>query len=223
MESNNEVSKNILKSGTSIVGIVCKDGVIMAADRRATAGGQLVVSKNSRKVVQVNDYITVSGTGVAADIDMVQRVFAAELKLKELKSHSRPSVEEAANFLGMMVYRNIRSPSMIPPIVGLLLAGFNESGSTELYSIEPAGTVSRVDDYDANFGSGMQYILGLLERQYKKDMSLKDGVELAKECIKSSSQRDTGSGNGIDVFTITKDGIKQVISEEAVSEYKDSK
>ena len=66
----------------------------------------------------------------------------------------------------------------------------------------------------------MPYILGLLERLYKKDLSVKEGVELAKECLKSSTQRDTGSGNGIDVFTITKDGIKQVISEEIVAEYR---
>ena len=136
MESN-EISKNILKSGTSIVGIVCKDGVIMGADRRATAGGQMVVSKNSKKVVKVNDYITVSGAGVAADIDFYQKIFAAELRLKELKTKIRPSIEEAANFLGMLVYRNIRTPSMIPPIVGLLVAGVDEDGTTELYSIEP--------------------------------------------------------------------------------------
>lgn len=219
MESN-EISKNILKSGTSIVGIVCKEGVIMGADRRATAGGQMVVSKNSKKVVKINDYITVSGAGVAADIDFYQKIFAAELRLKELKTKIRPSIEEAANLLGMLAYRNIRTPSMIPPIVGLLVAGVDEDGTTELYSIEPAGTVTKVEDYDANFGSGMQYIYGLLERQYKKDLSIKEGIELVKECLKSSTQRDTASGNGIDVFAVTKSGVQQVVSEEIVAEYK---
>jgi len=59
-----------------------------------------------------------------------------------------------------------------------------------------------------------------LERQYKKDLSIKDGIELAKECLKSSTQRDSGSGNGIDVFTITKEGINHVVSEEIVPQYK---
>jgi len=104
--------------------------------------------------------------------------------------------------------------------VGLLVAGVNEDGSTELYSIEPAGSVMRVADYDANFSSGMPYILGLLERQYKKDISVKDGIELAKEALKASTQRDIGSGNGIDVFTITKEGIKHVVSEEIIPQYK---
>lgn len=217
---NEEISKNVMQSGTSIVGIMCKDGVVMAADRRSTAGGQIVMSKDSRKVKKVNDYIVIAGTGGAADILLAEKVIAAELKLKELKTKSRPSVKEAANLIGMMIYRNIRTPAMIPSIVGMLVAGFNEDGTTELYTIEPAGGVYQVKDYDANFSSGMPYILGLLERTWKKDLNVKDGVELAKECIKSSTQRDTASGNGIDVFTITGNEAEQVVSEEIVASYK---
>ena len=216
---NQELSQNVLKSGTSIVGIVCKEGIVIGADRRSTAGS-IVMSKNSQKVVKVNEYTAVAGTGVASDIDMTQRVLSAELRLKELKAKSRPTVKEAASLLGMLSYRGIRTPSMIPSIVGMLLGGFDENGASSLYSIEPAGGVYPVVDYDANFSSGMPYILGLLERAYKKDLSVKEGVELAKECIKSSTQRDIGSGNGIDVFTNTKDGIKQVISEEIIAQYK---
>lgn len=216
---NPDIEKNILKSNTSIVGLVCRDGIVMAADRRATAG-TIVMSKTSKKLLKVNDYIAVAGTGVASDIDLNQRIFAAELKLKELKTKVRPTVKEAASLFGMMAYRNIRTPSMIMSIVGMLVGGFNEDGSAELYTIEPAGGVSKVEDYDANFSSGMPYILGLLERQYKKDISVKEAVELAKECIKSSTQRDVGSGNGIDVFSITKEGIKHAVSEEIIPQYK---
>jgi len=204
-----ELKNNVLKTGTSILGIVCKDGVIMAADRRATAGN-LVLSKNTQKAVKINDYLVTSGTGVASDIEMLKKIVSAELRLKELRSKSRPSVKEAANLIAMLAYRNIRQPAMIPFIAGTLVAGFNEDGTTELYSIEPAGSVIKVEDYDANFGSGMPFILGLLERQYKKDMAVKDAINLSIEALKSSTQRDIGSGNGIDVFTITKDGIKQV-------------
>jgi len=213
-----DIKKSVLKSGTSIVGLVCKDGVVIAGDRRATAGS-IIMTKKTFKVIQINDYLVTAGTGVAADIDLSQRVIAAELKLKELRTRRRPTIKESASMIGMMIYRNIRTPSMIPSIVGLLVGGVNEDGSTKLYTIEPAGGVYPVEDYDANFGSGMPYILGLLERQYKKGMSIKEGVELAKECIKAAIERDTGSGNGIDVFTITKDGVKHVVSEEIVPNY----
>ena len=67
----------------------------------------------------------------------------------------------------------------------------------------------------------MPVVIGLRERQYKKDMSVEEGIELAKEAVKSSTQRDIGSGFGIDVYTITKKGIKKVVEQEIVAEYKD--
>ena len=207
-----ELKNNVMKSGTSILGLVCKDGIVMASDRRATAGN-LVMSKNTQKTVKINDYLVASGTGMASDIQMLQKIVAAELRLKELKSKTRPSVKEAANLFAMLSFRNIRQFTTIPSIAGTLVAGYNEDGTFELYTIEPAGSIAKVDDYDANFSSGMPFILGLLERQYKKDITIKQGIELATEAIKSSTQRDIGSGNGLDVFAITKDGIKQVVDQ----------
>jgi proteasome beta subunit len=221
MISNEDLQKNILHSGTSLVGIVCKDGIVMAGDKKATAGGQIVMQKNADKVIKINDYIVTSGTGVSSDIDMIQKLVAAELKLKELRDKKRPSVKEAANLIAMMTYKNIRQPSMIQFIAGLMVGGYNEDGTAELYSVEPAGSAVKIKDFDANFSSGMPYILGLLERQYKPNMSVADGVKLAVEAIKASSERDTASGYGVDVFTITKEGIKQVASLKAESVYKE--
>ncbi len=217
---NEEISKNVLKSGTSIVGIVCKDGIVMAADRRATAGN-LIMSKNTQKLVPVNSYLLMAGTGVASDIQMLTKLIAAELRLKELRSKQKPTVREAANLIAMMSFKNIRQFSTIPSIAGTLVGGLNNDGTFELYTVEPAGSLQRVEDYDANFSSGMPFILGLLERQYKKNLSVKEGVELAMECLKSSTQRDSASGQGIDVFTITKEGIKQEVDKEIIAEYKD--
>ena len=216
---SSEIQQNFVKSNTSLVGLVCKEGIVLGADRRATAGN-LIVTKDFKKIVKINDYIAASFTGGVSDAQLTIKIIAAELRLKELKTKVRPTAKEAANLLALMIYRNIRTPTMIPNIVGTLIAGVDEDGSTYLYTIEPSGSISDVKDYDANFSSGMPFILGLLERQFKKDITIKEGIELAKECIKSSTQRDVGSGNGIDVFTITKDGIKHVVSEEIVAHYK---
>jgi len=217
-----EFKNNVMKTGTSILGIVCKDGIVMAGDRRVTAGN-LVMSKNEQKVSQINDYLVASWTGMASDAQMLQKVIGAELKLKYLRSKTRPTVKEAANLIGMMSFRNIRQFSTIPSIAGTLIAGFNEDGTFDLYTIEPAGSIIKVEDYDANFSSGMPFILGLLERQYKKDLTIKEGVELAIEAIKSSTQRDIASGNGIDVFTITKEGIKHIIKQKIGADFKEEK
>lgn len=218
---DNELKNSILKTGTTILGIVCKDGVVMAGDKQSTMGERIVASKNTQKVVPINDYSMMAYAGNASDAQRLVKLIAAELKLKELRAKKRPSVKQSANLTATITYSQIRQPSMIPNIVGSLIGGFNEDGSFELYTIDIAGSIAKVDDYDANLGSGMTFVLGLLERQYKKDMTVEEGVELAKEAIKSSTQRDVGSGYGIDVFTITKKGIKKVVEQEIVAEYKD--
>lgn len=218
-----ELKKSIEKTGTSIVGIVCKDGVVLAGDRQVTGGQSVVVHKNVPKVYQVNDYLVGAWAGIAADAQLLKKVVAAELKLKELKSKQRPTIKEAANLFAIISFKNIRQFSPIPSIVGTLIAGFNEDGSVELYTIDPAGNVTKVEDYDANFGSGMPYMLGLLEREYSKNIPLQNAVELAVECIKASSQRDTGSGFGIDVYTITKDAIKHVVEQEIEAVYREKR
>jgi len=220
---DNELKKHILRTGTSLIGIVCKDGIIMASDRQTTAGDRIVMHKNTRKTVKISDYLSYSGCGLAAAIRRTSKLLSAELRLKELKSKKRPTVKEAASLLANMIYSQIRQPSMVPDEMGALIAGVNEDGTTELYTIDPAGNITKVEDYDASMGSGMPYILVLLERQYKKDLTIKEGVELAIEALKSSMQRDVASGYGIDVFTITTDGIKQVIEQEITTEYKDRK
>ena len=208
---DDEFKKNIMKTGTTILGIVCKDGIVMAGDRRASAGGSIIISKNEKKVVPINSYLVMSGCGSAAEAQKIPKYLAAELKLKELRSKSRPTVKQAAGLLS-----NFRTSGQS----AYLLGGFNPDGSTELYSTDPAGHLMKVEDYDANWGSGMPYVLGLLERQYEKGLSVKEGIELAKEAIKSSTQRDTASGNGIDVYSITKDGIKQVVEEVIEPDFK---
>ncbi len=216
---NDEISENTLKSSTSLVGIACKDGIVLGGDRRVTAGN-LIMGKNYRKILRVNDYILVAYTGGVADAQLTNKILAAELRLQELRTKSKPTVKEAANLLSMLTYRNIRTPSMIISIVGTLIAGVDSNGKASLFTIEPAGGVYEVEDYDANFSSGMPYILGILESEYKKDLTIEQGIELAKKCLKSSTQRDVGSGNGIDIFSITKSGLNHAISEEIIHQFR---
>ena len=206
-----DLKKSILKTGTTILGIVCKDGVVMAADRRASLGG-IIFYKDDYKVEAINDYLVFAGCGGATEIQKVSKLLIAELKLKQLRSKTRPSVKQAASLLS-----NIQVQ-----MSAFILAGFDEDGTFSLYEIT-GGFLKRVDDYGASLGSGMPYVLGLLERQYKKGLNVKEGIELAKEALKSSTQRDPASGNGIDIFTITKDGISKVVEQTIEPNYVDDK
>jgi len=220
IKMDQELKNSILKTGTTILGIVCKDGVVMASDRQVTSGGHMAGNKNFSKTNKINEYSLMSFAGNASDAQRLLKIVAAELKLKELRSKSRPTIKQVANLTATISYSNIRQPSMIPSIVGSLITGFNEDGSTSLHTIGPDGTIIDVEDYDST-GSGSTFVIGLLERQYKKDLTIKECIELAKESLKSSTQRDVYSGHGIDVFAITKEGIKKVVSQEIKPEYKD--
>ena len=207
-----ELKESIVKTGTTILGIVCKDGLVMAGDRRANIGGSIIISKNTLKVFTLNNYLLFSGCGSATEVQKVSQILPAELKLKELKSKKRPTVKDAASLLSnIQVHQS-----------AFILAGYDEDETFSLYEVL-GGLFDKVDDYTASVGSGMPYVLGLLERQYKKGLSVKEGVELAKEALKASTQRDMASGNGIDIFTITKEGIKQVVEQTIAPEYKDDK
>ena len=202
--------KNSIKTGTTILGIVCKDGVVMAADRRVTAGQGLILGKDFKKVFPINDYLVYSGCGSATEMQKVSKILPAELKLKELRSKSRPTVRQAASLLS-----NVQVQAS-----AFLLAGVDESGEVSLYEITGM-LLNKIEDYTASVGSGFPFVLGLLERQYKRDMTVKDGIELAKESLKSSTQRDANSGNGMDIYTLTKEGIKKVVDQEIKTDYGD--
>lgn len=204
------IQKDFMKTGTTILGIVCRDGVVMAADRRVSAGHGLIMSKDYKKVYPVNDYLVYAGCGSAAETQKIAKLLGAELRLKELKTKKRPTVKQAASLLS-----NIQAQAS-----AFILAGVDEDGTASLYEVS-GNFLKDIKDYTASFGSGMQYVLGLLERMYKKGISVEEGVELAKESLKSSTQRDAASGNGLDVFTITKDGIKKVVTQTIEPEYKD--
>ncbi|MEJ2267717.1 MAG: proteasome subunit beta [Nanoarchaeota archaeon] len=211
IKMDKELKNSILKTGTTILGIVCKDGVVMASDRRSSVG-QIIYTKDSEKTKILNDYLVFSGCGSATEVQKIAQLLKAELRLKELKSKSRPTVKQSASLLS-----NIQVQAS-----AFILAGLDEDGETSLYDIL-GGHLNKVKDYTASIGSGMPYVLGLLERQYKKDISVKEAVEVAKEALKSSTQRDVGSGNGIDIFTITKQGIKKVVEQTIEPDYKNDK
>jgi proteasome beta subunit len=222
-EDSKELKKHIRKTGTTTVGIVCKEGIVLAADKRGSYGGEggvsYIASKDEQKIQEVNENIIVTTAGVASDLQKVIKIVRAELKLKELRTKQKPTIKEAANLFSSLVYQNIRQFSVIPGITHFLLAGNDEKGYY-LYEINADGYLQDVKDYSAT-GSGMLQCNPILDSEYKKDISLEEGTKLAKKCINASLKRDPASGDGIDIFTITKDTIKQVVKQEIVAEFKD--
>ena len=198
-------SSNKLKTGTTTLGLVCKDCVILAADKRATAG-HLIVNKNISKVFPVTKHIGVTTAGSVSDIQLLYKYLSAELKLKEMRGGREATVKEAANLLSAWVYQLIRRSA---GIAHFLVGGHDTQ--PRVFDVYPDGSITEHDDYVAS-GSGSLFALGVLENKYKKGMGKDEGVKLALEAINAALARDSGSGNGCDVFVITKDGHEHAVA-----------
>ncbi len=203
-------NENILK-GTTTVGIKCKDGIVLAADKRATAGN-LIVNKKTDKIYQINDTMAITMAGTVSDAQLISKLIKAELNLKKLRSGRESTVRESANLLAGMVYSNIRKMSMIPGISHFLLGGRDDTGYY-LFDVFADGSLTEENEYITS-GSGSVMAFGVLETLFKQDMSIGEGVELAIKSINAALQRDSATGNGIKVITITDKGIQETFNKE---------
>ena len=199
-----------LSLGTTTVGIVCKDGLVLAADKRA--GGGIIVDKRAKKVHKLTDNMAVTIAGVASDAQLIIKLVSAEIRLLEIRKERQSTTKEAANLLSGIVYHNIRRPSMIPGISHFILAGKDETGF-HIFDIYPDGSLSDCIDFLSS-GSGSVMAYGVLETLWKKDLSIQEGIQLAVKCINAAIQRDMNSGDGIDILTVTKEGVKFVLQKE---------
>jgi proteasome beta subunit len=203
--------EKIMKTGTTTVGIVANDCIVLAADKRATAG-HFIAGKKVDKVLAVAKNMALTTAGSVSDIQLVVKLIKAELSLRELRTKRPNTVSEAANLLAGIVYGKIRSYSTIPGIIHFVFGGFDESGP-KLYDIYPDGSISDVDNFIAS-GSGGSFAFGVFDSQYKPNMKQDEAVSLAVKAINSALQRDSASGDGIDVVVINKDGVKNVFTKE---------
>ena len=200
-----------LKTGTTTIGLVCKDGLVLASDKRATSG-YLISYKKFDKIMTITDNIAVTVAGTVSDVQLLTKYLKAELRLKDIRTGRETTVKEAASLLANFVYNNIRKLSLIPGISHFIVGGKDSSGF-HLYDLSPDGSIVEIDDYISS-GSGSVMVFGVLETLYKKGLSVDEGVKLAAKGVNAAVQRDIASGNGIDIVTITKDGIKKVFSKE---------
>jgi len=205
------MEKDLIKTGTTTIGIKCKDGIVLAADKRATAG-HMIVDKKAEKVHIVDDKIALTIAGLVSDAQFLTKLARAEIQLKKLKTGSDVFMKEAANLLANLSYANIRKMSMVPGIVGFLIGGADSKGF-HLYNIGVDGSVTEEELFTSD-GSGSVFAYGVLETLYKKDLTLEEGQKLALKALNAAMQRDSASGSGIDVVVITQDGAKRVMTRE---------
>ena len=200
---------NTMKTGTTTVALKCKEGIVLAADKRATAGN-LIANKWVDKIFKIEDSMALTTAGTVSDVQLLVKLLQAELRLKRLRTGKKAGVKEAANLLAGMVYSNIRKYSIIPGISHFIFAGVDVTGF-HIYDIYPDGSISEADDFLAS-GSGSVFAMGVFETLYTDALNFEDCKQLALKGVNAALQRDSASGNGIDLVVITKEGVKKIMT-----------
>ena len=184
-------------TGTTTVGLTAEDGVVLAADRRASLGGHFVGSKDATKVFEVAPSAAVTISGSVGDGQAFVRRLRSEARLYELERGRRASIETLATVAGEL----LRGGRTIP-----LLGGVD--GEPRLYQLDPGGGV--LQDPFAATGSGSQTAYGVLERRFEPELAMDEAVAVARDAVAAASERDTASGNGDLVVRVTTDGVDHV-------------
>ena len=195
------MEKELLK-GTTTVGMVYKDGVVMATEHRATMG-TLIAHKKTQKLIRISDNIGMTTAGLVGDAQILARYLSAEVELYNLKRDYTMSIKAASTLMA-----NILSGRRYMPYwVQLLIGGVDDEGG-HVYSLDAAGG-SIPDDYTTT-GSGSPYVYGVMEDHYKTGMTETDSVDLAVRGLNAAIKRDAASGNGMDIAVIKKGGWKAI-------------
>ncbi|XP_077478047.1 proteasome subunit beta type-7 [Stigmatopora argus] len=189
------------KTGTTICGIVFKDGIVLGADTRATEG-MIVADKNCSKIHYISPNIYCCGAGTAADTEMTTQMISSNLELHALSTGRRPRVATANRMFKQMLFR-------YQGYIGaaLVLGGVDCNGP-HLYSIYPHGSTDKLPY--VTMGSGSLAAMAVFEDRYKPGMEEKEAKALVRDAIAAGIFNDLGSGSNIDLCVITADKVDYI-------------
>ncbi|MFO7795912.1 MAG: proteasome subunit beta [Promethearchaeati archaeon] len=203
-ELDEETLKKAVQSGTTTVALVYKDGVVIGTESQATAG-YTVASKQAQKLFEINKYTAATISGGVADAQYVINQIKALSRLREVEKEKIPEPKYIAN-----VTRNILFSGRSYYMAMMIVGGYSlKEESGKLYGIELLGALFEEDKF-LSFGSGSTYSLGVLEADWKPNMTKQEGIELIKNAISSSRKRDIASGYDLQICVIDKEGFEQI-------------
>jgi proteasome beta subunit len=186
--------------GATAVGISYENGVILASEKRVSYGN-FVVNKNTKKTFSVTNQVGAACAGMVADMQVLVRQVGALAKIRKLETRRNVAPNSIAKLMSVIMFERRFFPLLTQVIVGGIEI------KPEIYTLDPLGSV--LPDEYASVGTGAEMALGILDAEYKPNMSEEKARELAVKAIKSSIQRDSSSGDGIDLLAITTKGARE--------------
>jgi proteasome beta subunit len=181
--------------GATAVGISFSDGVVLAAEKRVSYGN-FVINKHTRKIFSVTESVGAACAGMIADMQVLVRQVEALAKIRKLETRRNVATNSVAKLMSVIMFERRFFPLLTQVIVG------GVETKSRIYTLDPLGSLLS-DDYAA-VGTGAEMALGVLDSEYKSSLTAKQSKELALKAIRASVQRDSASGDGIDLLVITK-------------------
>ncbi len=204
MQSQQDWEQQKLK-GTTTVGITFKEGVVLAADKRATYG-TFIAAKDVDKIHVVGDNIAMTIAGGVGDAQTLVRVTKAELELYKYSKGDSMTIQGAATLLANILQGNKYFPFLVQLIVG----GYDSS--PRLFDLDPFGGL--IPEKYTSTGSGSVVAYGLLDEHFKEGMAKDEAIRLAVKAVNAAIKRDSATGEGVDVVCITKNDVRRYSKEE---------
>tara|TARA_B100000315_G_C14477729_1_gene541424 strand:- start:481 stop:1080 length:600 start_codon:yes stop_codon:yes gene_type:complete len=186
--------------GATVVGLTFKGGVILAAEKRISYG-HFVVSHKGKKVFKITDYVGAACAGMVADMQVLMKEIGVYSKLRELESRKTLQPNSIAKLMGVLLFER----RFVPLLTQVVIGGFDSKPS--VYVLDPLGSV--IPDEYATVGTGAEVAIGVIETEFTSGLSEAKAKDLAVKAIRAAIQRDTSSGDGVDLLIITSDGSKE--------------
>ncbi len=198
------IEKLALK-GTTTVGVVCTDGVILSSDTRVTMG-YFVAHKQGKKIYQIDDHIAMTISGGVADAQYVVEVLKVNAKLYKLNNGRPMPIKAASRLVGNVLF------SARGGLMAQILVGGVDSTGPHVFSLDPFGSL--IEETCVATGSGSPVAYGVLEDKFKEGSEIKDMLPVVVRAVDSAMKRDIASGDNYDIALITKDGYRALSTEE---------
>ena len=186
--------------GATAVGVTFDDGVVFASEKRI-AYGNFLVSKSTKKTFPITPKVGATCAGLVADMQILSLQISALAKIRKMELKRDVPPNTVAKMMSNMMYERRFFPLLTQVIVGGLV------DKPTIYTLDPLGSV--LPDEYAAVGTGAEMALGVLDPQYKKDLTEAQAVDLAVKSVRAASMRDLASGDNIDVLVMNKDGAKE--------------
>jgi proteasome beta subunit len=201
MAKDNDVIDQLTLKGTTTIGVVCEDGVILGSDSRVTMG-YYVAHKHGKKVYQIDEHLAMTIAGSVADAQKAVDILITNARLYRVNLGRPLPVSSAARLLSNLLF-SVRGALLAQVLVG----GVDDTGS-HVFSIDPFGSLT--EEKCVSTGSGSPVAYGILEDKYREGASVKEMLPVIVKAVNAAMKRDSASGDGFNIAVIDSKGYREL-------------